>query len=162
MLQQLSTALGESQASLQIQSHHWVVPAVQSVHILAIAILAFTAFSTGFATARGRIALAPPAGEQAFGWLWAALLALLLSGAVLIVGEPNRTLMNLFFRVKMVLLVAAVTLTMLLQRRLSREGSAIGGTGARLTLGALPIVLWLGIIFCGRLIAYFGALTPDA
>ncbi len=158
MMRALASAIAHSTLSAELQERTWIVPAVQSVHIVAIAFLFFSAVAVSAETARRRPA---PAGAPwiagAFGWTWAALAVLLLSGSVLIGAEPARSLMNVFFRTKMVLVIAAAAATVLLQHRLA--GSGFASLAARRATALLPIGLWLLIIFCGRFIAYFGNLA---
>lgn len=158
MIHELATAIAHSALSGQLQERVWIVPAFQSLHIVAIAILFFSAVAVSTETVRGRtIAAPPPWIAGALGWTWVALVVLLVSGSVLIATEPVRSLMNVFFRAKIVLVIAAASATILLQRRLA--GSGFSGTGSRRALALLPIGLWVAIIFCGRFIAYFGDLT---
>lgn len=160
MLEHLSAMLAANPASLAIQERLWIVPAVQAIHILAIAILVFSAFSANAALLRGKgTATATPWLPSAYRWTWGALLLLLVSGAILVVGEPDRSLMNIIFRVKMVLVLLTAALTLLLQHLSGRSGSLSLGTGARWSLVALSTAIWLAIIFCGRFIAYFGDLS---
>jgi hypothetical protein len=153
-----ATAISHSALSGQLQEHVWIVPAFQSLHIVALAILFFSAVSVGTAAVRGQTASgSAPWVSGTFGWTWVALIVLLLSGSILIGAEPVRSLMNLFFRVKLVLVIAAAAVTLLLQRRLAAGHLAAGIGGKALAL--VPVLLWVATIFCGRLIAYFGDLT---
>jgi hypothetical protein len=76
----------------------------------------------------------------------------------MIIGEPARSLLNPAFRLKMILLAFALVLTWLLQM-MQRRDPALGDTGsvrgAAMALAAVSIVLWSGIIFAGRWIAYY-------
>lgn len=158
MMQQLATFIAHSTLSAQLQEHVWIVPAFQSLHIVAIAFLFFSAIAVSAETARGRtVPASAPWIAGAFGWTWVALAVLLLSGSVLIGAEPVRSLMNVFFRVKMVLVIAAAAATILLQHRLLGHVSPF--SAPRRAVAIVPVALWLAIIFCGRLIAYFGDLT---
>jgi hypothetical protein len=77
----------------------------------------------------------------------------------MIVGEPARSLMNPAFQLKMMLLMAVLILTcclQFLQRRNPALGdSASGRRGAALTIAVVSMLLWSGIIFAGRWIAYY-------
>jgi hypothetical protein len=77
----------------------------------------------------------------------------------MIIGEPPRTLKNPVFQLKMALLVGAITVTGLFQYLL-RRNPAFDGAGSRQRFAAeaiavLSMLLWLGIIFSGRWIAYY-------
>lgn len=160
MIRGLSADIAHSRVSAVIQDHTWVVPAAQSIHILAIAALVFASFSANLAVLRSPASVhATPWVAGSYRWTWAALAVLLLSGVVLITGEPTRSLMNVFFRVKVVLVILAAALTLVLQRSLAdRENSALSHP-ALIALAGVSILAWITIMFCGRFIAYFGNLA---
>lgn len=161
MLRNLSAAISQSWISLLIQDHVWVVPAVQSIHILAIASLIFASFSANFTILRGAGAARDTlwlAGS--YRWTWASLAVLLVSGTILLVGEPTRSIMNVFFRVKVVLVIVSALLTLVVQRALSGSGTGTGtGRLALVSLAGISVLLWVAIMFCGRFIAYFGEIA---
>lgn len=71
----------------------WGVPAVGALHVLFVALFA------------GAV-LADDAALRRFRWTGAALLA--ATGALLVAANPERTLASLSFRLKMILIAAAV------------------------------------------------------
>jgi hypothetical protein len=160
MIRSLSTDIAHSWASAVVQEHVWVVPAVQSVHILAIAALVFASFSADFAILR-RPATAGsiPWLAGSWRWTWVALAVLLVSGAILITGEPTRSLMNVYFRVKVALVLIGAALTLVLQWSLSGAGRGALPRPLLAGIAALSVALWIAILFCGRFIAYFGDLA---
>jgi hypothetical protein len=87
-------------------------------------------------------------------FVWWPLLILLATGAIMIVGEPPRSLKNPAFQLKMALLVAALIVTGLLQVLLRRD-PALGGRRAAAAIAIVSMLLWSGIIFAGRWIAYY-------
>lgn len=157
MLRTLSADIAHSWISAQIQNHVWVVPAVQSVHILAIAALIFANFSADYAILR-RPAVAHdiPWLAGSYRWTWTSLLVLLISGSILITGEPKRSLMNLYFWTKIALVIVAAILTFVLQWSLVGKGQKVLARTSLVTLSGISILLWVAILFCGRFIAYFG------
>ncbi|QJU58354.1 hypothetical protein HL653_11700 [Sphingomonas sp. AP4-R1] len=160
MLRGLSAEIARTWISGQIQSHLWVVPAVQSVHILAIAALVFASFSANLAVVRSPQATrALPWLTSSYRWTWTALAILLVSGVILITGEPKRSLMNIFFRIKLVLVIVAAVLTVILQRSLTSANQDRLSRGTQIVLAAISITAWVAILFCGRFIAYFGDLS---
>jgi hypothetical protein len=87
-----------------------------------------------------------------------SLLILLATGTIMIIGEPPRTLKNPVFQLKMALLVGAVTVTGLFQYLLRRNPAFDAGSRQRFAaeaIAVLSMLLWLGIIFSGRWIAYY-------
>ena len=88
---------------------------------------------------------------------------LALSGCILIVGEPKRSLGNPFFEAKMGMLATAIAVTLGFQAILKRD--LAGGSAdlapshftAAKVIGLVSLTLWVGIAVAGRLIAYAGS-----
>jgi hypothetical protein len=161
MLASLCAWLEKTPLSAFVQDAGWVIPLCQIVHILCLAAVMFSALFldirvlTGAPRRVGVQALArrflPP--------VWTAVPLMALSGAVLIIGEPRRDLLNPVFQLKMLLLVLALTLTFALQKTIADASSARGAHvevswPAQLAAG-LSLITWLAIAVCGRFIAYF-------
>jgi hypothetical protein len=149
--------LDHTALSQAIQKAGWiVVPAAQTVHILAIAVVAASALMIDLRLL-GAYAVDQPGRRVAARFLpllWWPILILLATGSLLIVGEPARSLRNPAFQLKMMLLIGAVLVSLLCQARLRRiEAAARPGAAAR-PLAILSLLLWAGIIFAGRWIAY--------
>jgi hypothetical protein len=147
--------------SQTIQGVNWIVPAVQTVHILAITVVAASALMIDLRLL-GLFSADRPLRQVSARFMpliWWPLLVLLATGAIMIVGEPARSLKNPAFLLKMALLVTALVVTALLQLRMRRD-PALGSpaSGHRVVATAIAIVsmmLWSGIIFAGRWIAYY-------
>ena len=134
--------------SQTIQAVRWIIPLVQSIHILMIGIVFVSSLMISLRVL-GRIRMDEPleAAWQRFApWLWRALAAMAVTGLLLIVGEPAREFGATSFWLKMALLAVAILVTLLI-------GRAPQGAAARPAAVGL-IVLWLAIIFLGRAIAY--------
>ena len=86
--------------------------------------------------------------EQFKTFLYFSLIILLLSGSVLIIGEPARSLANEAFQIKMVFLITALVCNFYLFKQLknSQKISRV--------LCIFAIAMWLGVVFSGRWIAY--------
>jgi hypothetical protein len=89
-------------------------------------------------------------------WMWTALVIMLITGAILSLGEPVREASALSFWIKMCLIVVGVVGAVVFGRTLrplAYVGDAQFPASAKLVaIGTL--VLWLFIIFLGRAIAY--------
>jgi hypothetical protein len=147
--------------SQTIQSIDWIVPTVQTIHILAIAVVAASALMIDLRLI-GVFSANRPMREVSARFLpfvWWPLLVLLTTGAIMITGEPARSLKNPAFVVKMSLLATALIVTLLFQFLLRRDpelGSVASHHRTTATsIAALSMVLWTGIIFAGRWIAYY-------
>ena len=153
--------LEQTPLSQTIQVTSWIVPAVQTIHILAIAAVAGSAMMIDLRLL-GAVAADQPlkdVSSRFLPFIWWPLLILLATGTIMIIGEPPRTLKNPVFQLKMALLLAAITVTGLFQYLL-RRNPAFGGPGSRQRFAAaaiaiLSMLLWSGIIFSGRWIAYY-------
>lgn len=159
-LSTISAWLSTTRASLFIQEVAWIVPTVQTVHILGIAVVIGSILLVNLRI----LGLAMPGqpvvavARRFLPWVWVTAGILLLSGAILIVGEPGRSLPNPTFLLKMGLLLAVLTLTAVLQRGLRRDPLFWESTPLRhtqaLVIATASLVLWVGIVFAGRWIAY--------
>ena len=144
-----------------MQVTNWVVPTVQTIHILAVAVVASSALMIDLRLI-GVFWADRPMRDVSSRFLllvWWPLCLLLSTGAIMIIGEPARSLKNPAFQLKMTLLVAALIVTGLFQFLRARH-TAFGDlkSGPRATAVGLALVsmlLWSAIIFAGRWIAYF-------
>ena len=144
--------------SQAIQTTKWAVPAVQTIHILAIAVVASSALMIDLRLI-GVFWANRPMNNVTVRFLplvWWPLLVLLTTGVIMIIAEPARSLKNPAFQLKMLLLIAALVVTGLFQF-LHRRSAGVddGPRAAAVTLAIVSIVLWSSIIFAGRWIAYF-------
>ena len=158
MIETFCDWLSTTQLSIAFQSANWFVPSVQTVHIMAIAILLMSVYLVslrliGF----GSQPLAPTVLRLG-PWIWTMLIILLVTGALLTITEPARELLNWVFRAKMLLVAAMVIIVGLVQSRLKRDPEYFGSSaGRRLTarsLGILALLIGAGIVTAGRWIAY--------
>jgi len=146
--------------SLLIQNVAWIIPTVQSIHILAITVIVGSAVMTNLKMV-GVIGRGQPIATYVgrfLPWVWPTLVVLLVSGTLLIVAEPGRSLENPSFVLKMSLLVLAIAVTAATQIPVGKDAGFWEATGARKlagqALGVLALCLWTGIVFAGRWIAY--------
>jgi hypothetical protein len=145
-----------------VQKVFWIIPVVQTIHILAVSIVMASMAMLdlrlmGLGLSRHSIA---SLAHRFMPWTWGALLLLLLSGTVLIIGEPGRSLGNWVFQLKMSLLLVAVFASLVLTHRLRGNGGfseqSPKSRVAFRALGLMLLMLWVGIVTCGRWIAYVG------
>lgn len=145
--------------SVAIQSAGWVVPTLQSVHILAIGVVFVSVLMIALRVlgrARADQPLAEVWGRFA-PFLWVGLAVMAATGLILVLSEPVRELMTLSFRLKMLLLAIGVTSAILFGRSV-RAAALAGGPRElpmRTRLAAVAtVLLWLAVMFLGRAIAY--------
>jgi hypothetical protein len=137
-----------------------IIPLLQSIHIVCVAIVMS---SVSFYNLRvlGIFARQLPIGAVAarfLPWMWWTMPVILTTGILLITAEPARDLQNSTFWLKMLLLLGALSLTTVIYVGRDREEAIRAGTIRkprwRQLVAAVSIILWIGIVFAGRMIAY--------
>jgi hypothetical protein len=148
--------LYNSAPSQFIQNTPVIIPSVQAVHILAVSVvigsslvLCLRQFGV-IATEQTGVLVA----RRFVPWIWGALALLVVTGATLVVGEPERVLANPVFWIKMTLLATEVAVSLRLGKLLARAEDDQALRRAR-PWGAIALLLWAAIITAGRWIAYF-------
>ena len=157
-MHELAVRLQETPLSVMIQSVSWIIPTLQSIHILTIGVVFVSSLMIALRVlGRMRADETFEAVWRRFApWMWGGLIVMAVTGAILIVGEPVREVTALSFWLKMALIVIGVTSTALFGRSL-RPVALVAGPqfSAKAKSGAIAlVVLWLAIIFLGRAIAY--------
>ncbi len=158
MIREFCDWLGNTPLSSAVQNAFWVIPTVQTVHILAIAVVmsSVAMLNLRLLGVAGRRQPFADVAQRFLPWIWGAVIVLLLSGSVLIIGEPGRELQSPVFWLKMSLLATALALTAMVQLA-QRAGT--GFWERRRALAGLTAVvsltLWVGILAAGRWIAYW-------
>jgi hypothetical protein len=160
MMQQFSDWLAATAVSQLFAGTNWFVPAVQTVHILCIAVVVATLarldFRLLYLTSKGPTL--PEMAASYLPWTWRALLVLLLTGILLTITEPVRELMNYSFRLKMLLVLVLMLLTLVFQLPLRKDPGYWSVSARRRflggALGVLSLLLCVSIVVAGRLIAY--------
>ncbi|WP_417613314.1 DUF6644 family protein [Parasphingorhabdus sp.] len=145
--------------STELRQITWIIPNIQTVHILAIAVVIGSALLTELRFAGVLAADRPVAGllRRYLPWMKVALIVLLLTGLILVVAEPARTLGNTIFWTKMALVAGASLVTLKARKSLVQNDGVTEGEDppeASKALAWLMILIWCAIIFCGRFIAY--------
>ena len=156
--------------SLFIQQHEvWMIPTIQSVHIAGIgvvlaSVLMMTLRILGFAGMdRTLVQTSQRYGPRLRGALW----LLLGTGVLMIIGEPERELVTFSFWLKMVLVATGAGVAFWFQRSLRLheqdwEDVLVSKRSVKV-LAVVTFLVWLAVIFLGRLIAYdhvWGPLSP--
>jgi hypothetical protein len=159
-LSEFSKWLATTPLSHVIQTTKWVIPALQTVHILSVAVVFSSAVLVDLRLWRllNRDVPLPEMASRFLPTIWPVLLVLVITGSLLIIGEPRRSLLNSTFYLKMALLAVAIVLTALLQWSLSSSPNFWDKDRGRRMAGQLAatasILVWCGILFAGRWIAY--------
>ena len=151
--------LAATSLSHTVQTVSWIIPTLQTIHILCVAIAFSSAVLVDLRIFR-LFERDEPLREVMRRFLppiWPVLVILLLTGSLLIIGEPRRSLVNTTFYLKMALLLVAILLTATLQRMVLASPGVFEDRSRQMAgraLATLSILVWCGILFAGRWIAY--------
>ena len=154
----LADWLSGTSASLSIKSVSWVIPLVQSIHIVTIGIVFVSCLMIAL-----RVLGVMRTDESVAGvwrrfapWMWSGLVVMAATGFTLVIGEPEREFDATSFWLKMLLVAIGVAGTALYGRSL--KIAAVGAPGefpvSSKAASILIVVVWLTVIFLGRAIAY--------
>lgn len=161
MIKQFAEWLSTTSPSVFIQNHNaWVIPTIQSIHIIGIAAVFGSVFMI-YLRILGWAGMDQTLRQTTsrFGpWLTGGLWVMLVTGVLMVIGEPVRELVTFSFWLKMFFVaVGTVISTVFLlavrkhdqqwEERLVKRRSIQG-------LAILTFLIWVGIIILGRLIAY--------
>lgn len=146
--------LEQTTVSVTIRQSSWAVMALESVHLLGLAILGGASFLVAVAAVRGRIG--DMTGSELLRGLKqvaaAGLALMIVSGVAIALSEPFKYYNNVAFGRKMWLFAVALLLsgTLVWVDRLSHSSLS----GLRRLVAALAFVSWLGVAISGRLIGF--------
>lgn len=156
--------------SVFIQNHEvWLIPTLQSLHIIGIA----TAIGSALMLTLRVLGLINMdqtllQNQQRFSpWLTGAVCLLLVTGSLLVIGEPVRELVTFSFWLKMFFVAVMVSTAVAFQAAIrghdQRWANRFISRKSVKWAAVLTFVIWGCIIILGRLIAYdhiWGHLSP--
>ena len=124
----------------------WILPAVQSIHIIGIALLVGTIILTDLrllelVLVRHRL---PEVLDRFAPWTGRGLAVMFTTGPILFASDVTRYSSNPAFRFKMIVLTLAVLFHFVGRHRMSRKAGAV-----------ISILLWTCVVVGGRAIADF-------
>jgi Ca2+/Na+ antiporter len=161
MVKQFAEWLSTTSPSVFIQNHNsWVIPTIQSIHIIGIGVVLGSAFMI-YLRILGWAGLDQTLRQTAgrFGpWLTGGLWLMLVTGLLMVVGEPVRELVTFSFWLKMFLVavstaIATVFLVVIRRHDQQWEETLVKRRSIQ-GLAILTFLIWVCIIILGRLIAY--------
>lgn len=146
----------------------WLIPGVQSIHIIGIAIIIGSVFMMllrimGWA---GTDQTLRQTTDRFGPWLVGGLCLQLVTGIVMIIAEPARELVNFSFWAKMIFVAVATVLSAIFLANVSKreqQWETLVNRRSIKSLAILTFVIFLFIIVLGRLIAYdhiWGSWSP--
>ena len=169
---QFALWLSATAPSVFIQQHNtWAIPVIQTIHIVGIALVMGSVLMIdlrilGLAWSDQTLAQT----TRRFGpWVTGSLWLLLVTGLLMVVGEPVRELVTFSFWLKMTLVALGalvVTIFMRAVRRQEHSGARdLAQKGSIKAMAVVTFLIWTFVIVLGRLIAYdhvWGSWSPSA
>jgi Family of unknown function (DUF6644) len=159
-LQRFCEWLANTPGSIALHESLWGYPIVESVHVLTMCLflgmivmldlrlLSLTMRSVPVSQVAGRL----------LPWARAGFVVMVITGALLFYAIPVRAFHNIFFRIKVVLLILAGINVWVFHSTVFRSVAEwdldpVLPKRARMA-GAVSLVLWASIVVAGRMIAY--------
>jgi putative copper export protein len=162
-------SLAKTDLSHTLRVHEsWLVPGVQSIHIVGIAIIMGSLLMIALRILgwAGTDQTLRQTTERFGPWIIGGLILQLVTGIVMILTEPVRELVNFSFWTKMVFVAIGTFLACVFLIRLPKQdqqSDALMNRSSYKSLAVITFVVFLCIIVLGRLIAYdhiWGSWSP--
>ena len=153
--------LNDSTVGVTIRESEALFPAIETVHVLAIALMAGTVSVLdlrllGLLFRQERVS---DIARQLLPWTWAGFAVMFVSGFLLFWAEALKCYGNPAFRAKVLLLFLAGLNPFIFHstvfKRVAEWDTAAAIPGRARLAGAVSLTLWTAIIVAGRAIAYF-------
>ena len=135
---------------------NWLFPAIESVHLLALALLGGSIFLVDFRLLGLGLkdrAVAELA-RDARPWMIGALAGMILTGIPLFLSEPIKCYYSTAFWIKMTTLPIALIYVFTIRTRVTRSESVRNTARRQKLVGALSIALWFTVAAAGRWIGF--------
>jgi hypothetical protein len=153
--------LNETSLATSIRESNIVFPLIETVHVLAITLLAGTVAAVdlrllGLTLNDQKVSTV---ARQVLPLTWAGFVVMFISGAFLFLAEAEKSYGNRAFLVKMLLLVLAGLNPLIFHSTVFRSVTVWDNApvvpGRARAAAVASLTLWTGIIVAGRAIAYF-------
>jgi hypothetical protein len=159
-IERLLITIAETRWSTDLRESLYAWPLVESTHVLTLAVFGGLAILLDLRLL-GSVMRGVPASDftaRVLPWTRRAFAVMVLTGSLLFFASPVRNYHNVFFRVKMLLIViAAINIWVFHSRTHSTVGewdvARVPPRAARVA-AVVSLVAWAGVIAAGRLIAY--------
>lgn len=160
MLLHLFRVVQDLPVSVAIRESLWFYPIIETTHVLSLCLFLglVTMMDLRLVSATLRTASVTEVQQRLFPWQMVGLALMTVSGLLLLLSEPLRFYDNPFFRAKVILLVLAIANaaafhTGVYTRVAQWDTQPVPPVAARVA-GGLSILLWVGVVTAGRMIAY--------
>lgn len=159
-LDPLWKSLEDSSVGAAVRQSLWLFPAIETIHLLAMAILVTTtaAFDLRLLELALRAIPVQKLASRLFPWAWTAFAIQVITGFLLFSSEATKMVINPAFRLKMLLIALAGLHALLFRLIASRHIPTWDHTTptpvpAKLA-GLVSLALWIGVVAAGRWIGF--------
>ncbi len=152
--------LNETPWSVALRESFFVWPVLEATHVLTIMLFVGTIIMVdlrllGLAFTRVPVS---EMTDRILPWTIVGFILMVITGLILFYAKPLVYYHNIFFRVKLLVLILALANIWVFHRRIQKDRAAWDG-GARLPVtarlsAAVSLTAWIGIVVAGRMIAY--------
>jgi len=151
--------LNDTPISVYLREGDWPFPIIETIHILGLGFSVGTVMWLDLRLLKLTMREVPVADviDQLEPWAMGGFAVMLVSGSLLILSEPLKCYNTIAFRIKVVLLILAALNVLYFHKRVMHnvdEWDQNMPWRAKM-VGALSLVLWLGVVIAGRWTAYF-------
>ena len=160
MLLSFSEWMGNLPWSIALRESYYVWPLMESAHVLTLGLFVGTAFVTDLRLlgwTMKRIPVSEVTGRL-LPWTRFGFTGMVATGTLLVFGNPVRYYHNVFFRLKVLLLIVAAINVFVFHRGIHRrvaEWDVDPDLPRQAWMaGAVSLVVWSLIVVAGRMIAY--------
>ncbi|HVV45631.1 MAG TPA: DUF6644 family protein [Bryobacteraceae bacterium] len=134
------------------------IPAVQTAHLLGImtvlgttTVMNLRLLNLGYRELSAETFL-----PQVWTWFRRGLFLTLIAGFIVFLPDPVRYAQNTSFQVKMATLAIAIAFQFTVFRKRVHSPAAGSPTAKTIAICGVSMILWFGVGWCGRAIAFFG------
>jgi hypothetical protein len=152
--------LANTPGSIALHESIYVYPVIESIHVLTLCLFLGLAAMLDLRLLGITLRETPVSevADRLLPWTIAGFVVMVISGAFLFYGIPVRTYQNIFFRIKVVLLVLSGVNAFVFHSTVYRKVAewnldTVPPIRARLA-GGLSLLFWASIVVAGRMIAY--------
>lgn len=152
--------LANTPGSIALHESVYVYPVIESIHVLTLCLFLGLAVMLDLRLLGIGMRQTPVSevANRLLPWTVAGFVVMVISGALLFYGIPVRTYQNIFFRIKVVLLILSGLNAFLFHSTIYRKVAEwnldrVPPIRARLA-GGFSLLFWACIVVAGRMIAY--------
>lgn len=160
MINELNNWLLGSSLNQWIMGTNWVWPAFETLHFFGLCLLLGGLLVIDLRLVGFGKNISLQGAHKLLPLVIIGFVINLFTGAMFYVGDPERYAVNIGFQIKMVMVVLAGLNALWFFLRIEKpmkHWDEFGSTSLEAkTIGVLSLLLWFGVLACGRLIPYVG------